>query len=137
MYEFMTPFVSKNPRGTYLNYRDLDIGVTSGDGENSYSEGEVYGEKYFMGNFERLVKVKTAVDPDNFFRNEQSIPTLAGKTSGKSRKMMKSKKDGEDSTVVAMVVEDFLGLTLSLMMCGLGPRHETSGSALNVWDSAG
>ncbi|KAF3450226.1 hypothetical protein FNV43_RR06306 [Rhamnella rubrinervis] len=24
----------------------------------------------------RLVKVKTAVDPDNFFRNEQSIPTL-------------------------------------------------------------
>ncbi|KAK9060037.1 hypothetical protein SSX86_020741 [Deinandra increscens subsp. villosa] len=93
MYEFMTPFVSKNPRGAYLNYRDLDIGVTTGDGKNSYSEGEVYGEKYFMGNFERLVKVKTAVDPDNFFRNEQSIPTLAGKTSapssGVARKMMK------------------------------------------------
>ncbi|KAL9995517.1 putative cannabidiolic acid synthase [Helianthus debilis subsp. tardiflorus] len=87
MYEFMTPFVSKNPRGAFLNYRDLDIGVMSGDGKNSYSEGEVYGEKYFMGNFERLVKIKTAVDPDNFFRNEQSIPTLAGKTSGKSRKM--------------------------------------------------
>ncbi|KAF5794012.1 putative tetrahydroberberine oxidase [Helianthus annuus] len=87
MYEFMTPFVSKNPRGAFLNYRDLDIGVMSGDGKNSYSEGEVYGEKYFMGNFERLVKIKTAVDPDNFFRNEQSIPTLAGKTLGKSRKM--------------------------------------------------
>ncbi|KAJ0763684.1 putative tetrahydroberberine oxidase [Helianthus annuus] len=87
MYEFMTPFVSKNPRGAFLNYRDLDIGVMSGDGKNSYSEGEVYGEKYFMGNFERLVKIKTAVDPDNFFRNEQSIPTLTGKTSGKSRKM--------------------------------------------------
>ncbi|KAD2393544.1 hypothetical protein R6Q59_012169 [Mikania micrantha] len=83
MYEFMTPFVSKNPRGAYLNYRDLDIGVMSGNGEKSYSEGQVYGEKYFMGNFERLVKIKTAVDPDNFFRNEQSIPTLAGKLAGK------------------------------------------------------
>ncbi|CAA7014237.1 unnamed protein product [Microthlaspi erraticum] len=26
MYEFMTPYVSSNPRGAYLNYRDLDIG---------------------------------------------------------------------------------------------------------------
>ncbi|KAJ9554216.1 hypothetical protein OSB04_018261 [Centaurea solstitialis] len=89
MHDFMTPFVSKNPRGAYLNYRDLDIGVTSGDPKKSYDEGVVYGEKYFMGNFDRLVKIKTEVDPDNFFRNEQSIPTLAGKSSGKSRKMMK------------------------------------------------
>jgi len=95
MYEFMTPFVSKDPRGAYLNYRDLDIGVVSGDRKNSYNEGVVYGEKYFMGNFERLVKIKTVVDPENFFRNEQSIPVLAGKpageteTSGKFRKMMK------------------------------------------------
>ncbi|KAD2804225.1 hypothetical protein R6Q59_030254 [Mikania micrantha] len=73
MYEFMTPYVSKNPRGAFTNYRDFDIGVMkSGDGFNS---GKIYGEKYFKGNFERLVKVKTAVDPDNFFRNEQSIPT--------------------------------------------------------------
>ncbi|XP_076914952.1 berberine bridge enzyme-like 21 [Bidens hawaiensis] len=90
MYDFMTPFVSKNPRGVFLNYRDLDIGVmTAVNGESSYNEGKVYGEKYFMGNFDRLVKVKTAVDPDNFFRNEQSIPVLAGKTSSKSRKLMK------------------------------------------------
>ncbi|XP_071691088.1 berberine bridge enzyme-like 21 [Rutidosis leptorrhynchoides] len=88
MYEFMTPFVSKNPRAAFLNYRDLDIGVMT-PGKNSYSEGEVYGEKYFMGNFERLVKIKTVVDPENFFRNEQSIPTLPAKNSGKSRKMMK------------------------------------------------
>lgn len=93
MYEFMTPLVSKNPRGAFLNYRDLDIGVMS---NNSYSEGEVYGKKYFMENFERLVKIKTAVDPDNFFRNEQSIPTLAGKSSatsssycGEARKKLK------------------------------------------------
>lgn len=75
LYAFMAPFVSKAPRGAYLNYRDLDIG-TSQNGKNSYEEGKVYGEKYFLGNFQRLVKVKTAVDPGNFFRNEQSIPTF-------------------------------------------------------------
>lgn len=82
LYSYMTPFVSKSPRGAYLNYRDLDIGVSS-NGEDSYNEGLVYGTKYFMGNFDRLVKVKTAVDPDNFFHNEQSIPTLKGKSTGK------------------------------------------------------
>ncbi|XP_059667939.1 berberine bridge enzyme-like 19 [Cornus florida] len=73
LYSYMTPFVSKNPRGAYLNYRDIDIGITH-NGKNSYNEGKVYGVKYFMGNFDRLVKVKTMVDPDNFFRYEQSIP---------------------------------------------------------------
>ncbi|KAJ0488876.1 putative cannabidiolic acid synthase [Helianthus annuus] len=76
MYEFMEYYVSKNPRSTFLNYRDLDIGVMTGTGINGYRSGRVYGEKYFMGNFDRLVKIKTAVDPDNFFRNEQSIPVL-------------------------------------------------------------
>ncbi|KAF7820959.1 berberine bridge enzyme-like 21 [Senna tora] len=47
--------------------------------ENSYEEGEVYGLKYFNDNFERLVKVKTEVDSENFFRNEQSIPVLPRK----------------------------------------------------------
>ncbi|XP_030441060.2 berberine bridge enzyme-like 19 [Syzygium oleosum] len=75
LHSFMTPFVSKNPRSAYLNYRDLDIG-TSTNGKNSYEEGRVYGVSYFNDNFERLVKVKTAVDPTNFFRNEQSIPPL-------------------------------------------------------------
>ncbi|KAL5841064.1 hypothetical protein ACOSQ3_011667 [Xanthoceras sorbifolium] len=75
LYRFMTPFVSKNPRSAYLNYRDLDIGINH-NGKYMYNEGKVYGEKYFNGNFERLVKVKTMVDPENFFRNEQSIPPL-------------------------------------------------------------
>ncbi|KAI6703178.1 hypothetical protein NL676_012314 [Syzygium grande] len=75
LHSFTTPFVSKNPRSAYLNYRDLDIG-TSTNGKNSYEEGRVYGVSYFNDNFERLVKVKTAVDPTNFFRNEQSIPPL-------------------------------------------------------------
>ncbi|KAJ0677825.1 putative tetrahydroberberine oxidase [Helianthus annuus] len=85
LYKFMADYVSKNPRSTFLNYRDLDIGVMTGTGMNGYKSGRVYGEKYFMGNFDRLVKIKTAVDPDNFFRNEQSIPVLPGK----SRKMTK------------------------------------------------
>lgn len=75
LYDFMTPYASKSPRGAFLNYRDTDIGVNH-NGANSYVEGEVYGEKYFLGNFDRLVKIKTAVDPQNFFRNEQSIPIL-------------------------------------------------------------
>ncbi|CAH1415810.1 unnamed protein product [Lactuca virosa] len=41
MHDFMTPFVSKNPSGVFLNYRDLDIGVMTGD---NYSEGKVYGQ---------------------------------------------------------------------------------------------
>ncbi|BFG28269.1 hypothetical protein CerSpe_145430 [Prunus speciosa] len=75
LYSYMTPFVSKNPRSAFLNYRDLDIGINT-FGDNSYEEGKVYGLMYFNDNFDRLLKVKTAVDPENFFRNEQSIPTL-------------------------------------------------------------
>jgi hypothetical protein len=71
----MTPFVSKNPREAYFNYKDLDLGINH-NGKKSYWEGRVYGIKYFKGNFKRLVKIKTKVDPGNFFRNEQSIPTL-------------------------------------------------------------
>ncbi|CAL2234182.1 unnamed protein product [Prunus armeniaca] len=73
LFRFLTPFVSKNPRSAFLNYRDLDIGVNK-FGNRSYEQGKVYGLKYFNDNFDRLVKVKTAVDPENFFRNEQSIP---------------------------------------------------------------
>jgi hypothetical protein len=73
LYSFMTPYVSNNPRSAYLNYRDLDIGINS-FGQNSYQEGQVYGSKYFNNNFDRLVKIKTNVDSENFFRNEQSIP---------------------------------------------------------------
>ncbi|XP_062012529.1 berberine bridge enzyme-like 8 [Rosa rugosa] len=75
LYEHMTPYVSKSPRCSYLNYRDVDLG-TNGNGNVSYSEASVWGTKYFKGNFERLVQVKTAVDPGNFFRYEQSIPPL-------------------------------------------------------------
>ncbi|EEF39182.1 Reticuline oxidase precursor, putative [Ricinus communis] len=77
LYDFMTPYVSKDPREAFLNYRDLDLGINHNDGKKkSYLEGRTYGIQYFKENFDRLVQVKTKVDPGNFFRNEQSIPTF-------------------------------------------------------------
>ncbi|XP_054776593.1 berberine bridge enzyme-like 8 [Prosopis cineraria] len=75
LHGYMTPFVSMNPRGAFFNYKDLDLGINH-NGKNSYREGRVYGVEYFKDNFDRLVRIKTQVDPSNFFRNEQSIPTL-------------------------------------------------------------
>ncbi|CAL1410501.1 unnamed protein product [Linum trigynum] len=85
VYDYMGSYVSSNPRAAYMNYRDLDIGEnmnssTGGNGTMAYQQAKVWGVKYFKGNFERLVKIKTAFDPTNFFSNEQSIPSLgAGK----------------------------------------------------------
>ncbi|CAL5184196.1 unnamed protein product [Lathyrus oleraceus] len=75
LHKYMTPFVSKNPREAFLNYKDLDLGINH-NGKNSYIEGKAYGVEYFKDNFKRLVEIKTKVDPHNFFRNEQSVPTL-------------------------------------------------------------
>lgn len=77
LYKYMRPYVSKYPRAAYLNYRDLDLG-TNKNGDTSYSEARDWGQKYFKGNFKRLAEVKSKADPDNFFRNEQSIPLYAG-----------------------------------------------------------
>ncbi|PON87247.1 Xanthine dehydrogenase C subunit [Trema orientale] len=77
LYRSLTPYVSKNPRATYYNYRDLDIGINNNEGTISYEQASIWGTKYFKNNFERLVQVKTAVDPTNFFRNEQSIPPFS------------------------------------------------------------
>jgi hypothetical protein len=75
VYRYMTPYVSKNPREAYVNYRDLDLGMNN-NSNTSFVEASVFGTKYFKDNFYRLVHVKTKVDPDNFFRHEQSIPPL-------------------------------------------------------------
>ncbi|XP_028797071.1 berberine bridge enzyme-like 8 [Neltuma alba] len=75
LHDFMTDYVSKRPRAAYLNYKDLDLGINH-HAESCYQEGRVYGVNYFMDNFHRLVRIKTKVDPFNFFRNEQSIPVL-------------------------------------------------------------
>ncbi|XP_058731346.1 tetrahydroberberine oxidase-like isoform X2 [Vicia villosa] len=76
LYSYMEPFVSKSPRVAYVNYRDLDIGVNSINGYTSYKKASIWGLKYFKNNFKRLAMVKTKVDPLNFFRNEQSIPSM-------------------------------------------------------------
>ncbi|CAH9109940.1 unnamed protein product [Cuscuta epithymum] len=71
LYNYTTPFVSKSPREAYINYRDLDIGLDE-MGRNNFE----WGSKYFKNNFNQLAMVKTRVDPENFFRNEQSVPVL-------------------------------------------------------------
>ncbi|XP_042028413.1 berberine bridge enzyme-like 8 [Salvia splendens] len=74
--EYLTPYVSSNPRAAYLNYRDLDLGVNNVDGETSYEQASRWGKRYYKGNFDRLVRIKSVVDPKDFFKNEQSIPPV-------------------------------------------------------------
>ncbi|KAL0392763.1 UNVERIFIED_CONTAM: Berberine bridge enzyme-like 18 [Sesamum radiatum] len=74
LYSYVAPYVSKSPRGAFLCYRDLDIGVNNNEGVVSIETARVWGTKYFKNNFDRLVQVKTRVDPGHFFREEQSIP---------------------------------------------------------------
>ncbi|TXG65961.1 hypothetical protein EZV62_007236 [Acer yangbiense] len=38
LYSYMTPFVSRNPRQAYFNYRDVDLGINL-HGKSSYLEG--------------------------------------------------------------------------------------------------
>ncbi|XVF74977.1 hypothetical protein PTKIN_Ptkin13bG0152200 [Pterospermum kingtungense] len=75
LYSYMAPYVSMFPRAAYVNYRDLDLGMNK-NVNTSFIEASGWGARYFKDNFNRLVKVKTKVDPDNFFRHEQSVPPL-------------------------------------------------------------
>ncbi|CAI8618132.1 unnamed protein product [Vicia faba] len=75
IHKFMTPYVSNSPREAFLNYRDADIGANHPSNITKFDIARTYGRSYFKENFERLVNVKTKVDPENFFRYEQSIPT--------------------------------------------------------------
>ncbi|XWS17966.1 hypothetical protein CRYUN_Cryun32bG0001700 [Craigia yunnanensis] len=75
LYCAMAPYASSNPREAFLNYRDLDIGSNESN-NTDFAVAKVYGAKYFKNNFLRLASVKAMVDPDNFFKNEQSIPPL-------------------------------------------------------------
>ncbi|CAO2164338.1 unnamed protein product [Urochloa humidicola] len=81
-YAFMASYVSKHPRAAYVNYLDLDLGtnnwmnVTGGTSKNSVAHAASWGERYFSTNFDRLVRAKSKVDPENVFNNAQSIPPL-------------------------------------------------------------
>ncbi|WZZ16658.1 hypothetical protein YC2023_109747 [Brassica napus] len=75
LYEVAEPYVSSNPREAFFNYRDIDIG-SNPSGETDVDEAKIYGTKYFLGNLKRLMQVKAKYDPENFFKNEQSIPPV-------------------------------------------------------------
>ncbi|KAI9127015.1 hypothetical protein K1719_001574 [Acacia pycnantha] len=74
-YESMAPYASQSPREAYVNYKDLDLGLNQFN-RTSFLMSSTWGFNYFKNNFIRLVKVKSKVDPSNFFRHEQSIPPL-------------------------------------------------------------
>ncbi|KAK9105977.1 hypothetical protein Scep_022821 [Stephania cephalantha] len=75
LYDYMGPHVSNSPRTAYFNFKDLDLGQNK-NANTTYLEAKSWGEKYFKSNFETLVYVKNKVDPDDFFYNEQSIPSF-------------------------------------------------------------
>ncbi|KAI9198957.1 hypothetical protein LWI28_025044 [Acer negundo] len=72
-YASMASYVSSGLREAFLNYTYVDIGNISNN-QTTFKDSQGYGVKYFKGNFQRLVNVKGKVDPDNIFKNEQSIP---------------------------------------------------------------
>ncbi|KAL6840885.1 hypothetical protein ACP4OV_029411 [Aristida adscensionis] len=93
-YNFMEAYVPNSPRTAYINYMDLDLGTNNwstyrvgANNESANPEVEaarVWGERYFLGNYDRLVHAKTMIDPENVFRNAQSIPPLGGQSVTKS-----------------------------------------------------
>ncbi|XP_010685242.2 berberine bridge enzyme-like 4 [Beta vulgaris subsp. vulgaris] len=72
LHDAYTPFVSKNPREAFLNYRDIDVGTN----ENGSLD---FALDFFKGNVKRLLQVKAKVDPSNFFKYEQSMPVFPKK----------------------------------------------------------
>ncbi|XP_061345837.1 berberine bridge enzyme-like D-2 [Gastrolobium bilobum] len=81
-YATMTPFVSWGPRAAYINYMDFDLGVMKlisnvANMKDAVDYARVWGEKYFLSNYDRLVKAKTLIDPNNVFNNEQGIPPIS------------------------------------------------------------
>ncbi|CAN7001723.1 unnamed protein product [Brassica oleracea var. botrytis] len=76
MYSYMKPYVSSNPRRAYVNYRDLDLGKNKKNSKVNFIKAQKWGAKYLKNNFNRLVKIKTNVDPENFFRHEQTPPCV-------------------------------------------------------------
>ncbi|XP_057763852.1 berberine bridge enzyme-like 15 [Salvia miltiorrhiza] len=86
LYNYMAAYASMFPREAYVNYRDLDLGANKNG--SSFIQASSWGTRYFKDNFNRLVEVKTKVDPGNFFRHEQSIPTLPLMNHGGEKSMM-------------------------------------------------
>ncbi|KAL2494358.1 FAD-binding Berberine family protein [Forsythia ovata] len=80
LYNVVGNYIPK-PRTAYLNYRDLDLGKDL-SGNASYSKAAAtWGHMYFKHNFKKLAEVKYRFDPENYFRNEQSIPPFRNEQS--------------------------------------------------------
>ncbi|KAK1417414.1 hypothetical protein QVD17_26541 [Tagetes erecta] len=95
-YNYMGQYVSMSPRQAYVNYRDLDIGMNGDDDDTSFVKAaSSWGTRYFKDNFNRLVKIKTEFDPDNFFKHEQSIPVLPLKSKTHRFKHVKKGRKGK------------------------------------------
>ncbi|KAK1398857.1 THCA synthase [Heracleum sosnowskyi] len=77
LHDYLTPYVSSNPRRAYYNYDDLDLGANPATGIISNADARKWGSSYFNENFNRLIKIKTRVDPFNFFRQEQTVPPFS------------------------------------------------------------
>lgn len=87
-YNSMAPYISLGPRATYINYIDFKLGVmyllnSSAPSDDAVEEAKVWGEKYFLKNYDRLVRAKTLIDPFNVFRHQQGIPPMSA-TKGKA-----------------------------------------------------
>ncbi|KAF8379884.1 hypothetical protein HHK36_027349 [Tetracentron sinense] len=81
-YNSLTPYVSWGPRAAYVNYLDLDLGVMElVNGTTASSDAvemaRMWGEQYFLQNYDRLVRAKTLIDPKNVFNNQQGIPPIS------------------------------------------------------------
>ncbi|KAJ0503669.1 putative tetrahydroberberine oxidase [Helianthus annuus] len=114
MYENMTPYVSKNPRGAYVNYRDLDLGLNDNADNTSYLKAMQWGNKYFRDNFRRLAMVKGMVDPHNFFHFEQSIPPLVMSKGNNYIESYTSSQGSCEIRIVSCFVVLFLLITFFL-----------------------
>ncbi|MGV7411887.1 BBE domain-containing protein, partial [Mycobacterium kansasii] len=56
LHEYLTPYVSSNPRRAYRNYGDIDLGVNSGSGVISNIKARKWGKSYFNNNFDKLIR---------------------------------------------------------------------------------
>ncbi|KAJ4843715.1 hypothetical protein Tsubulata_024562 [Turnera subulata] len=71
LYTYLTPYVSKNPREAYVNYRDLDLGTNNQGRRTSYRQARLWGLKYFKNNFDRYMRTR------NNFRDEAKAVRVA------------------------------------------------------------
>ncbi|KAK9131302.1 hypothetical protein Sjap_011789 [Stephania japonica] len=82
LYEYVGQFIDDKPRVSYVNHVDFDLGEIDWRNESSASNAieisRIWGEKYFLSNYDRLVRAKTEIDPNNVFQHPQSIPPLTG-----------------------------------------------------------